>query len=75
MHLGNFSFSLSLLGQRPAPIYGPLRQPERKPLLGREGNNCLCLLLGCSPLSAVLMERGSTAKGKSQAMGMSKLVG
>src|SRR5262245_45416867 len=43
-HLGNPLF-LSLLSQRPAPKDGPPGSHERKPLLGRKANDCLCTLL------------------------------
>src|SRR6266851_5689740 len=45
-YLSDSFISLSLLCQRPAPQDGPPCQPERKPLLVRESNDCLCLSLG-----------------------------
>src|SRR6266568_5315208 len=72
--LRNACFSLPLLGQGPAPVHSPHRQPERKPLLGTEGNFCLGQLFGDLYLPAEVMEPRSTAQGKSQAVGVSQLL-
>ena len=58
-YLRNSFFSLPLLGQRPAPQDSCLRENLRESLLCREGNSCLCPLLGESPLPAELMKSGS----------------
>ena len=48
---------------------------QRKPLLVRERNQCLGLLLSCLLLPAELMERGGDAQGPSQAEGVRQLLG
>ena len=73
-YLDNPLLPLSLLGQRPAPQDHSVRQPKRKPLLGRECNGRLCPLPGCLPLPAVLMEGGSKVQGHRQAKGVRDLL-
>src|SRR5713226_6653618 len=74
-YLGNAFFCLSLLGQHPALQDSPHCQPERKSLLGTEGNGCFCPLLGRLVLSTELMERGRKVESKSQAKRVRQLPG
>src|SRR5467141_563728 len=52
----------SLLGQRPPAKDRPLREQDRKPVLGREGYPCLCPLLRHTLFPAELMEPGRKAQ-------------
>src|SRR5262249_5338069 len=73
-YLCNSLFSLPLLGQCPAPWHGPHRQLRRKPLLGRKGNGCLGVRLGCFRLPTKLTELSSQEQGKTQTIGMRKFL-
>src|SRR5215813_7818275 len=75
LDLCNAFLSVSLRRERPPPSHRAHLSPERKPLLGREDDRCLCSCLGCRPFSAELMEAGSTAQGIHQAIGMLLLLG
>src|SRR5262245_39843539 len=74
-YLCNPSVSLTLIGQHAAVDNDSSCQPEGKPLLGREGNERLCLVVSCLPVPAALMELSSEAAGKSQTMGVRQLLG
>src|SRR5262249_41982925 len=74
-YLGNPFLDPSLLSQRPAPATNPCRQPVRKLLLSRKGNEFLCSLLRCLTLPATEVELGDKKQGKSQGKGVRQLLG
>ena len=69
-YLGHSFLPLSLLDQRPASQDRSMRRVESKLMLAREGKSRLCPLLGCLPLPAELMERGSPAENQGQTGGV-----
>src|SRR6266853_1428376 len=66
---------LPLLGQRPPPEHRSERQPQREPLLPREGYGYLYPRLGRFTLPPELMDPGGKVEGIRQAERMRELLG
>src|SRR5467141_1552208 len=74
-YLDHPCITLPLLGQRPPPEHSSGRQPQREPLLPREGYGYLCPRLGRFTLPPELMDPGGKVEGIRQAERMRELLG
>ena len=75
MHLGNSFLYLSLMGQHPTALQGPLRQPMRKPLFGRMSNSFLGTLADCLHLAAAPIHMAGATQSPTKTEWMRQLPG
>ena len=73
-YLGHALLALALHGQRPPTHERSVRHPERKALLGREGDGSLCVLVDGRHIPAQLGDGGYPTPRKRQTKGMRQLV-